>query len=68
VRPTSASRHETVDQHSPKNKAMIANLENMTPGEILLEDYVQIECDLRNAKQLFERIAREVRPLAPVAA
>src|SRR4029434_1551924 len=95
---------------------MSANLENMTPGEILLEDYmkpmgltqnalaralgvpprrvneivrgkraitfdtslrlgrffgqsgrfwlnVQTECDLRNAKQLMERVAREVRPL-----
>jgi len=100
---------------------MSANLENLKPGEILLEDYmkpmgltqnalaralgvpprrvneiihgkrsitldtslrlgryfgqsprfwlnVQTECDLRNAKQLFERIAREVRPMAPVAA
>jgi addiction module HigA family antidote len=94
---------------------MSTKLENMTPGEILLEDYmkpmgltqnalardlgvpprrvneiihgkraitldtslrlgryfgqsprfwlnVQTECDLRNAKQLVERIAREVHP------
>ena len=100
---------------------MSADLHNMTPGEILLEDYmkpmrltqnglaralgvpprrvneivhgkravtldtslrlgrffgqsprfwlnVQTECDLRNAKQLLERIAREVRPLASMAA
>ena len=101
---------------------MSINLENMTPGEILLEDYikpmgltqnalardlgvpprrvneiihgkravtldtslrlgryfgqsprfwlnVQTECDLRNAKQLVERIAREVHPkLGMVAA
>ena len=100
---------------------MSANLENMTPGEILLEDYmkpmgltqnalaralgvpprrvneiihgkrgitldtslrmgryfrqsarfwlnVQMECDLRNAKQLMERVAREVHPMAKVAA
>ena len=101
---------------------MSTNLENMTPGEILLEDYmkpmgltqnalardlgvpprrvneiihgkraitldtslrlgryfgqsprfwlnVQTECDLRNAKQLVERIAREVHPkLGMVAA
>ena len=99
---------------------MNANLENMTPGEILLEDYmkplgltqnglaralgvppprvneiihgkrvitldtslrlgryfgqsarfwlnVQTECDLRNAKQLMERVAREVHPMAMVA-
>ena len=100
---------------------MNANLENMTPGEILLEDYmkplgltqnalaralgvpprrvneivhgkrsvtldtslrlgrvfgqsprfwlnVQTECDLRNAKQLVERVTREVHPLRMVAA
>jgi len=100
---------------------MSANLENMTPGEILLEDYmkpmgltqnalaralgvpprrvneiihgkrgitldtslrmgryfsqsarfwlnVQTECDLRNAKQLMERVAREVHPMTKVAA
>ena len=100
---------------------MSANLHNMTPGEILLEDYmkpigltqnalaralgvpprrvneiihgkraitldtslrlgrffgqsarfwlnIQTECDLRNAKQLLQRIAREVRPFGPVAA
>ena len=100
---------------------MSINLENMTPGEILLEDYmkpmgltqnalaralgvpprrvneiihgkrgitldtslrmgryfrqserfwlnVQTECDLRNAKQLMERVAREVHPMAKVAA
>ena len=100
---------------------MSINLENMTPGEILLEDYmkpmgltqnalaralgvpprrvneiihgkrgitldtslrmgryfgqserfwlnVQMECDLRNAKQLMERVAREVRPMAKAAA
>ena len=100
---------------------MSTNLENMTPGEILLEDYmkpmgltqnalaralgvpprrvneiihgkrgitldtslrmgryfrqsarfwlnVQMECDLRNAKQLMERVAREVHPMAKVAA
>ena len=100
---------------------MSTNLENMTPGEILLEDYmkpmgltqnglaralgvpprrvneiihgkrgitldtslrmgryfgqsarfwlnVQTECDLRNAKQLMERVAREVHPMARVAA
>ena len=100
---------------------MSTNLENMTPGEILLEDYmkpmgltqnalaralgvpprrvneiihgkrgitldtslrmgryfrqserfwlnVQTECDLRNAKQLMERVAREVHPKAKVAA
>ena len=100
---------------------MSTNLENMTPGEILLEDYmkpmgltqnalaralgvpprrvneiihgkrgitldtslrmgryfrqserfwlnVQTECDLRNAKQLMERVAREVHPMAKVAA
>jgi len=29
---------------------------------------VQTECDLRNATQLLARIAREVRPMAPVAA
>jgi addiction module HigA family antidote len=29
---------------------------------------VQTECDLRNAKQLFERIAHEVQPMSPVAA
>jgi addiction module HigA family antidote len=96
---------------------MPANLDNMTPGEILFEDYmkpmgltqnalaralgvpprrvneivhgkrtvtldtslrlgrffgqsprfwlnVQAECDLRNAKPLIERVAREVRPMA----
>ena len=100
---------------------MNANLDHMTPGEILLEDYmkpmgltqnafarvlgvpprrvneiihgkrvitldtslrlgryfgqsprswlnVQTECDLRNAKQLMERVTREVRPMAMVAA
>lgn len=100
---------------------MSVNLENMTPGEILLEDYmkpmgltqnalaralgvpprrvneiihgkraitldtslrmgryfgqsacfwlnVQTECDLRNAKQLMERVAREVHPMVKVAA
>lgn len=100
---------------------MSANLENLTPGEILLEDYmkpmgltqnalarglgvpprrvneiihgkravtldtslrlgrffghsprfwlnVQTECDLRNAKQLVERVAREVHPFTMVAA
>ena len=100
---------------------MSTNLENMTPGEILVEDYmkpmgltqnalaralgvpprrvneiihgkrgitldtslrmgryfrqsarfwlnVQMECDLRNAKQLMERVAREVHPMAKVAA
>ena len=100
---------------------MSANLDNITPGEILLEDYmkpmgltqnglaralgvaprrvneiihakraitldtslrlgryfgqsprfwlnVQTECDLRNAKQLMERVAREVHPMAAVAA
>ena len=100
---------------------MSTNLENMTPGEILLEDYmkplgltqnalaralgvpprrvneivhgkraitldsslrlgrvfgqsprfwlnVQTECDLRNAKQLVERVMREVHPLPMVAA
>jgi len=100
---------------------MNPNLENMTPGEILLEDYmkpmgltqnalaralgvpprrvneiihgkraitldtslrlgryysqsprfwlnVQTECDLRNAKQLIERVAREVHPMTMVAA
>lgn len=100
---------------------MSANLHNMTPGEILLEDYmkpmgltqnalaralgvpprrvneiihgkrgitldtslrlgrffgqtarfwlnVQTECDLRNAKQLLQRITREVRPFAMVGA
>ena len=100
---------------------MSTNLENMTPGEILVEDYmkpmgltqnalaralgvpprrvneiihgkrgitldtslrmgryfrqsarfwlnVQTECDLRNAKQLMERVAREVHPMAKVAA
>ena len=100
---------------------MSINLENMTPGEILLEDYmkpmgltqnalaralgvpprrineiihgkravsldtslrlgryfgqsprfwmnVQTECDLRNAKQLMERIAREVHPMLRMAA
>ena len=29
---------------------------------------VQTECDLRNAKQLMERVAREVHPMAMVAA
>ena len=100
---------------------MSINLENMTPGEILLEDYmkpmgltqnalardlgvpprrvneiihgkraitldtslrlgryfgqsprfwlnVQTECDLRNAKQLVERIAREVHPMLGMGA
>ena len=100
---------------------MSANLENMTPGEILLEDYmkpmaltqnalaralgvpprrvneivhgkravtldtslrlgryfgqsprfwlnVQTECDLRNAKQLMERVTREVHPFARMVA
>ena len=100
---------------------MNANLDHMTPGEILLEDYmkpmgltqtalaralgvpprrvneiihgkrvitldtslrlgryfgqsprfwlnVQTECDLRTAKQLMERVAREVHPMAMVAA
>ena len=100
---------------------MSHNLENMTPGEILLEDYmkpmgltqnalaralgvpprrvneiihgkrvitldtslrlgryfgqsprfwlnVQTECDLRNAKQLVERIAREVHPMLRMVA
>lgn len=100
---------------------MNANLDHMTPGEILLEDYmkamgltqnglaralgvpprrvneiihgkraitldtslrlgryfgqserfwlnVQTECDLRNAKQLMERVAREVHPMAVAAA
>ena len=100
---------------------MSINLENMTPGEILLEDYmkpmgltqnalarafgvpprrvnevihgkrvitldtslrlgryfgqslrfwlnVQTECDLRNAKQLVERIAREVHPMLGMVA
>ena len=100
---------------------MSTNLENMTPGEILLEDYmkpmgltqnalaralgvpprrvneivhgkraitldsslrlgrvfgqsprfwlnVQTECDLRNAKQLVERVMREVHPLPMAAA
>ena len=100
---------------------MSINLENMTPGEILLEDYmkpmgltqnalaralvvpprrvneiihgkrvitldtslrlgryfgqsprfwlnVQTECDLRNAKQLVERIAREVHPMIGMVA
>ena len=100
---------------------MSANLENLTPGEILFEDYmkpmgltqnglaralgvpprrvneiihgkraitldtslrlgryfgqsprfwlnVQAECDLRNAKPLMERVAREVHPMARVAA
>ena len=100
---------------------MSINLENMTPGEILLEDYmkpmgltqnalardlgvpprrvneiihgkraitldtslrlgryfgqsprfwlnVQTECDLRNAKQLVERIAREVHPMLRMVA
>jgi addiction module HigA family antidote len=99
---------------------MNANLQNITPGEILLEDYMQplglsqnalaraigvpprrineilhgkravtldtslrlgryfgqshrfwlnlqTECDLRNAKRLIERIAREVRPCAIAA-
>ena len=98
-----------------------ANPEQMTPGEILLEDYmkpvgltqnalarslgvpprrvneiihgkraitldtslrlgryfgqsprfwlnVQTECDLRNAKQLMERVAREVQPMAMMVA
>ena len=98
-----------------------ANPDQMTPGEILLEDYmkpvgltqnalaralgvpprrvneiihgkraitldtslrlgryfgqsprfwlnVQTECDLHNAKQLMERVAREVHPMAMVAA
>ena len=100
---------------------MSINLENMTPGEILLEDYMkpmgltqnalaralgvpprrvneiihgkrvitldtslrlgryfgqsprfwlnmQTECDLRNAKQLVERIAREVHPMLGMVA
>ena len=100
---------------------MNANLEHMTPGEILLEDFmkpmalsqnalaralgvpprrvneiihgkraitldtslrlgryfgqsprfwlnVQTECELRNAKQLMERVAGEVRPMAVVTA
>jgi antitoxin HigA-1 len=100
---------------------MSANLNNMTPGEILLEDYmkptgltqnalaralgvpprrineiihgkraitldtslrlgrffgqserfwlnVQTECDLRNAKQLVARVAREVHPWRMVTA
>ena len=100
---------------------MSINLENMTPGEILLEDYmkpmgltqnalaralgvpprrvneiihgkraitldtslrlgryfgqslrfwlnVQTECDLQNAKQLVERIAREVHPMLGMVA
>ncbi len=100
---------------------MNANLENMTPGEILVEDYMkpmgltqnalaralgvpprrvneivhgkrgvtldtslrlgrffgqsprfwlnlQTECELRNAKQLVERVIREVRPMAIAAA
>ncbi len=100
---------------------MNANLENMTPGEILLEDYmkpmgltqnalaralgvpprrvneiihgkrvvtldtslrlgryfgqtarfwlnVQTECDLRNATQLMERVAREVHPMTMATA
>lgn len=100
---------------------MTANLEQMAPGKILLEDYmkpmrltqnalaralgvpprrvneiihgkriitldtslrlgryfgqsprfwlnVQTECDLRNAKQLMERVAREVHPMVMVAA
>ena len=100
---------------------MKANLAHMTPGEILLEDYmkplgltqnalaralgvpprrvneivhgkravtldtslrlgwyfsqsprfwlnIQTECDLRNAKKLMERVAREVHPMAMVAA
>ena len=100
---------------------MNANLAHMTPGEILLEDYmkpmgltqnalaralgvpprrvneivhgkravtldtslrlgryfsqsprfwlnIQTECDLRNAKPLMERVAREVHPMAMVAA
>jgi addiction module HigA family antidote len=100
---------------------MSANLNNMTPGEILLEEYmkpmgltqnalaralgvpprrinevvhgkraitldtslrlgrffgqsprfwlnVQIECDLRNSKQLADRITREVLPLRRVPA
>ena len=100
---------------------MSLNLENMTPGEILLEDYmkpmgltqnalaralgvpprrvneiihgkrgitldtslrlgryfgqsprfwlnVQTECDLRNAKELVERIAREVHPMLGMVA
>ena len=100
---------------------MNANLDHMTPGEILIEDYmkpmglsqnalaralgvpprrvneiihgkraitldtslrlgrcfgqsprfwlnVQIECELRNAKQLMERVAREVHPMTMVAA
>ena len=98
-----------------------ANPDQMTPGEILLEDYmkpvgltqnalaralgvpprrvneiihgkraitldtslrlgryfgqsprfwlnVQTECDLRNAKQLMERVAREVQPMAMMVA
>ena len=100
---------------------MKANLVHMTPGEILLEDYmkpmrltqnalaralgvpprrvneiihgkrtvtldtslrlgrylgqsprfwlnIQTECDLRNAKQLMERVAREVHPMPMVSA
>ena len=100
---------------------MSTNLENMTPGEILLEDYmkpmgltqnalaralgvpprrvneiihgkrvitldtslrlgryfgqsprfwlnVQTECDLRNAKQLIKRVAREVHPMLGMVA
>ena len=100
---------------------MIANLNNLTPGEILLEEYmkpmgltqnalaralgvpprrvneiihgkraitldtslrlgrffgqsprfwlnVQTECDLRNGKQLMERVAREVHPMVMAAA
>jgi len=100
---------------------MSVNLDNLTPGEILLEEYmkpmeltqnalaralgvsprrvneiihgkraitldtslrlgrffgqsprfwlnVQTECDLRNAKQLIARVAREVNPMATMAA
>jgi addiction module HigA family antidote len=100
---------------------MSANLDHLTPGEILFEDYmklmgltqnalaralgvpprrvneivhgkraitldtslrlgryfgqsprfwlnVQTECDLRNAKQLMARVAREVHPMARAAA
>ncbi len=100
---------------------MSSNLDNLTPGEILLEDYmkpmgltqnalaralrapprrvneivhgkrvitldtslrlgrffgqswrfwlnVQTECDLRNAKQLLEKISREVQPMSQAAA
>lgn len=100
---------------------MKPNLENLTPGEILVEDYmqplaltqnalaralgvpprrineiilgkraitldtslrlgryfgqsprfwlnVQTECDLRNATQLIERVAREVQPMSAAAA